>query len=333
MTDASKPRVAIVVPCHIPLSEAWVAALKAEADAYGAQVVIVDDSDGKLGDLPSNWDILDYKIQEEFLGELYEDFARLFHKNSACRVVGHIWAYAQGYDVVLGLDSDCIVKTHFIRDHLLLVGKDYGCDWFNPIGHPFYSRGFPYSKRNWEVVANMGLWENVLDINGADRKDYEPKDIKLAGTTIPAAHFPFSGMNFSLAKKAIPFFLFIPNFDNGDGAKFRRVDDIWGGYIFQKFMREKKWSASVGYPVVYHDTVVVPEEDAADEKAMYDHEDEFIKAVDRSFAGFSSEEWSTIGEGWAAFLSEFNVFSSDRIEPMRYAIKWWVRVCDKYFTE
>lgn len=339
-------KIAIVAPCHIPPSEAWIAALDAEARAHKAKVIIVDDSDGKLGELPKKWDVYDYKAQEKFLGELYPEFARLFHKSSSCRIFGHIVAYKNGNDVVIGLDSDCIVPTHFIKRHIELMGGDFGSGWFNPIGYPDYSRGYPYSQRGWKVVANMGLWKNVLDINGKDRRDGEPTDIRLLGSTVPAGYFPYSGMNFALAREALFGFLFLPNFDyketegirqtkEGDIEvglpihKFRRIDDIWGGYIFQKIMRELRQSATVGFPIVYHDTVVDAKADADEEAAMYRYEDAFIDMVDGCFEGAKDSGETSYGPDFFQALSE--TFSRmDPFKGLAPAFSWWAKVIKKY---
>lgn len=332
-------KIAIVVPCHIPLSEGWIKALHDEANANDATVIIVDDSNGHLGTLPEGWIVLDYAAQMELLGELYEQFALLFHKSSACRIVGHIWAYVNGYDLVIGLDSDCIVKKHFVRDHKQFIGTEYGSGWFNPIGYPHYSRGYPYSQRSWPVKANMGLWENVLDINGKDRKSNEPKEIKIPGSTVPNGFFPFSGMNFALDREALFGFLFLPNFnwENEDKTvdKFRRIDDVWGGYIFEKLLQKMHWSSMLGYPFVFHDTIVVPEEDAAEEAAMYKFEDVFIRAVDEvaNIANVTRPGRTTMAQAMTDFIESWpDGYQSQQppFEPLRPALDWWKEVIKKY---
>jgi hypothetical protein len=324
-------KIAIVVPCISRPSDAWIEALETEAKANKAKVVIVDDSNGKLGTLPARWEVLDYKRQENFLGDLYPEFARLFHKCSACRVVGHLWAYKRGNDVVIGLDNDCIVPTHFIRDHIQFLGKDWGAGWFNPIGRAdVYSRGFPYSARNWKIVANMGLWKNVLDINGKDRKEGEMTEVPLAGSTVPTGYFPFSGMNFALAREAIFRYLFIPNFDYIDDkgtSKFRRIDDIWGGYIFQKFLQKNHQSTMVGYPIVYHDTIVDPKEDEENEVAMCNYEDSFIEMIDSVFNSVQSR----LGQPDRMFLEIYIACDANPVfKEIAPAFLWWQKVIEEY---
>ena len=329
-----KNKIAIVAPCHIPPSVAWIANLQEEAREGKADVIIVDDSDGNLGDLPNEWTILGYGQQADFLGELYPRFAEMFHKSSACRVLGHLFAYANGYEYIIGLDSDCIVPSNFVRDHMQFMGKPWGSGWFNPIGSPvLYPRGFPYSYRNWPVVANMGLWRNVLDLNGKDRQPREPKDVRIPGSISPTCPFPYSGMNFALTAEASLGFLFLPNIDYGD-SRFRRIDDIWGGYIFQRFMALKRQSAMVGHPVVFHDTIVVPEEDVADEQAMYDFEDEFIdlvdRCIDRSRAVNKPAPESSYRALWTLLAYRWEVEAGGPFVKFTPAFLWWVEAINKY---
>lgn len=331
-------KTAIVVPAHIPLSQGWVIALDMETKKSGAKVIIVDDSDGNLGKLPANWDVYGYDMQKRFLGGLYEDFARMFHKSSACRIFGHLVALRQGYDVIIGLDSDCIVAPNFVRDHTQFLNKKWGSDWFNTIGSAeWYPRGHPYSKRNWPVVANMGLWKNVLDLNGKDRADNEPDHINVPGNTIATGHFAYSGMNFALTREAALGFLFLPNFNYGD-VKFRRTDDIWGGYIFQSLMAKARMSAMVGYPVVYHDTVVDPAEDTAAEEGMYQFEDLFYALVDKAVNTMPA---LTAEATMAQHMSNFIVHFSNAIDrwgedcPFKEldpALAWWYSVIKEYGT-
>lgn len=332
------PKIAIVAPCHIPPSEAWVHSLKAEAEANDATVIIVDDSDGHLGALPEEWLVFGYKEQLQFLGDLYPEFARLFHKSSACRVFGHFYAYNQGYDIIIGLDSDCIVKTHFVRDHKQFINTEYGSGWFNPIGYPHYSRGYPYSQRAWPIKANMGLWENVLDINGKDRQKNEPKEIKIVGSTVPAGNFPFSGMNWAIHRDAILGFPFLPNFNHANADKtveqFRRIDDVWGGYIFEKLMQKMHWSTMVGYPTVFHDTIVIPEEDAAEEAPMYKYEDRFLSLVDEACNMMARPNLgkTTMAEAMLSFLDAvpqaYNMQAP--FDELRAAFEWYQDAIKKY---
>jgi hypothetical protein len=296
--EVRSPRVAITAPCHIQPSEKWVKALWDEAKASGAHVIITDDSDGKIS-LPwaadGGGDVYGYARQKEYLGdELYAMFEQ-FHHSSACKNFGMYVAWKEGYDVVIVIDSDCVVPEGFVKKHLKSLNVS-GSGWTNPIPKSgWYSRGFPYSRRHWSKWAHMGLWENELDLYGTDRmkcKDVQTSDPHYGEDEWPtdAQHFPFSGMNVSFIHDAIPFMLFLPNF-KFKKEKFTRHDDIWGGYVFQKVAESKKKALSFGNPIVFHDTVVIPEEDAKDEEPMIAHEDEFYATIDDSlvFTGTGAE--------------------------------------------
>lgn len=275
-------RVAIVAPVHIQPSEAWVQALNALSNQ--ATIIIVDDSDGKVV-LPEKWDVYGYERQRQELGEdLYKQF-EMFHRSSSCKTFGIWLAHKQGFDPIIVIDSDCIVPPDFIAKHLEALMRT-GNGWSNPLeGTGFFSRGFPYSERNKPVWAHMGLWENELDLYGTDRVgvQYIPKQPPTINRISPAAMFPLSGMNVSFRNDAAPYMLFLPNFKYTDQErdwKFSRHDDIWGGFIFQLVAKAKGFALSYGDPLVYHDTVVVPEEDAREEEAMINFENMYYRFIE-----------------------------------------------------
>lgn len=283
-------KVAIVAAVHIQPSEKWVAALNHAAKT--ATIIVVDDSDGKVA-LPSNWDVYGYERQRQEMGdELYAAF-EMFHRSSSCKTFGVWLAHKRGFDPIIVIDSDCVIPPDFVALHVeaLLAPGD---GWENPIaGSGFYSRGFPMHERRKPVWAHMGLWENELDLYGTDRVGIPyaeiPKMPPYVGQKSAAGMIPLSGMNVSFRNDAAPYMLFLPNFKGPDGEKFSRHDDIWGGYIFQKVARDKGFAVTYGSPNVYHDTVVIPEEDAAEEAAMIRHEKDFYWMVD---AALNLAEWT-----------------------------------------
>src|SRR5690349_21170420 len=93
----------IVIVCPIPKTPE-----KAFLDVLPKDVlmIVVDDSNGQL-DLPDgNFEVYDYKRQEEVLGRDYQAFLQ-YHHSAACRNIGHYIAYKRGYQYVVSLDYDC----------------------------------------------------------------------------------------------------------------------------------------------------------------------------------------------------------------------------------
>jgi hypothetical protein len=314
-------KIAIVAPVHIQVSLEWIKALKAEQDK--ADIIIVDDSDGDVI-LPIDWDVYDYERQKEALGdELYAQFEQ-FHKSSACKNFGTWLAYKKGYEVIIVIDSDCIVPEYFVQNHLNHLLSD-GDGWDNPLeGTGLYSRGFPYSKRGQDKWCHMGLWRNELDLYGTDRvgKSDLPNRPASRVTESNGAFFPLSGMNVSFKREAIPYMLFLPNFKYGD-YKFSRHDDIWGGYIFEKVSHAKNKSLSFGKPFVYHDTVVIPEEDAAEEVAMIKYEDEFYSFIDAVMNPYVLQKTAGDIFGTLHIMSELEVDKIEAFKALAPAFKFW----------
>lgn len=324
-------KIAIIAPVHIQPTEEWVAALWDEAKRAGAHVIIVDDSDSKV-ELPwthdAAGDVYTYAKQREAMGdELYAMFEQ-FHHSAACKQFGLWKAYKDGYDVAIIIDSDCVMPEGFVEEHLKALEKK-GAGWVNPLaGSDYYSRGFPYSKRELTKWAHMGLWHTCLDLYGADRvkqgnpaQEYPPEGYVEAG-----GFFPQSGMNISFVREAIPFMLFLPNFRFRDKT-FTRHDDIWGGYIFQKIAQEKGGSLSFGLPFVKHDSVVVAEEDAEAEVPMITYEDRFFQFVNDSLIfGRSGCEDMTGHEIFKWLAREFD--NSNIFNGLSDACVFWAKALE-----
>ncbi len=321
-------KIAIVAPCHIQPSAEWVASLKSISEGKkNVRIIIVDDSNGKV-QLPAQWDVFGYDRQREALGdEKYAVFEK-FHKSSSCKNFGHWLAWKEGADVIIGLDSDCIVPPNFIADHIFnLMETSYG--WTNPIKNSgWFPRGYPFQERARKTVLSLGLWNNELDLYGTDRVVNPERQTKEPMHTSPSevadGILPLSGMNWAVWAEAIPGFFFLPNFDYQHRPdvlyRFRRHDDIWGGYIFQRLMGARNERIRYGNPVVFHDTVVDPKADEAEEVGMIAFENDFYKQVDSIVA---KVEWGMYDDMFAEFASIAEVQWKDTefaplIEPMKF---------------
>jgi hypothetical protein len=312
-------KICLVTTVHIQPSKKWIDALP------NCDIIIVDDSDGKVEINKPNVRMFDYKKQKELLGDLYEGFEK-FHKSSSCKNFGNWVAYNEGYDIVIGIDSDCVCPIDIIEKHLKALDME-GYGWANPLYKiHWYPRGFPYSKRGLEVVANMGLWEDTLDINGKDvmianeKLEKVPYSSNITGNSIVTGKIPFSGMNWACKREYLPYLMFLPNFDH-KGLKFRRHDDIFGGYIFQKFLEKMGKCMSYGEPIIKHETELYPIEDAIAETAMNNNDDEFYQIIDEAFSVMSPR---------LDLLRGFKpILKGTKFEELESSIKWWKRLWKK----
>lgn len=200
------------------------------------------------------------------------------HRDSAIRCFGFVAAYHLGADYVLTLDDDCypcpslakidlnilrdnpsLTHTGFHVDEVMLARSVWSSSCFR--GGLFQrTRGIPYSGRGVlsNVVANMGLWENIGDW---DSKQIPPAGYFRPDTTssriIPHGQLiPVCGMNLCVSCRALPLFYF-PLM--GEGQPYRRFDDIWAGIIAKHLMDHLKWYLSVGEPFVNHIRASDPE--------------------------------------------------------------------------
>ena len=140
--------------------------------------------------------------------------------------------------------------------------------WINSIEQPgIYARGFPYEYRNAESAAavvettvsgnvrlNMGVWDNILDMNGIDKVQKEPPaepGLRGEQNYVALGNIPLCGMNTAFAAELTPAYFFLPDVWV-DGWQISRHDDIWGGYIVKKLMDLRGDLLSYGRPVVEH---------------------------------------------------------------------------------
>lgn len=324
-------KIALIAPCHKQPTQEWIESLPTNIPVFIISDAEIWGNDLKI-DKP-NIQIFDYKRQEKELREMYPFFAKHFHKSSACKTFGLWYAYKQGFEKVIVIDSDCIIQDKkFILKHqqALYTLKGYG--WENTIkefqGGKYFARGFPYSERNKQIVCNLGLWYGQMDINGIDKisnyllqkkhKDWHKKK----ENKIAIGYVPLSGMNLMIDRKAIPGLCFLPNFDYQE-LKFRRHDDIFGGYIFQKIMKKIGDCLSYGNPMVYHDSGVEPREDAEEEKAMNRWDRNFYKIIDKILDNNYIGKYE---DGYYYLDKHSGEFIGTPFEPLIPTFEWFTRL-------
>jgi hypothetical protein len=325
---AEPRRVAVVIP--IPNDPDWTIFEELSEDIA---IIVPDDSDGRLSPPPrSNVVYYDYAAQRDVMGEHYDTIP---HKSAACRNFGHVVAYREGYDVIVALDYDCRVKPGWLDEHLecLTTVTDAPAlrgAWINSItAEGFYARGYPYEFRNAEasrmtetvasgpVKVNMGVWDNVLDLNGVDKLPKDPPyDPGLYGADnrIALGNIPVCGMNTSFTSDLTPAYFFLPDVWV-DGWQLSRHDDIWGGYVLKKLMDKRGDLFSFGRPVVEHTKQTKLERVVMLEHWMHLMAEGFFACVDAAAERVVSASYASM---FAAFSDEFMVEATRAPRPAHY---------------
>lgn len=311
------PRVAVVIP--IPNDPDWTLFDEIPANI---PIIVCDDSDGKLAPPPrDNVTYFDYTAQRDYMGEHY---AAIPHKSAASRNFGHVVAYREGYDVIVALDYDCGTRPGWLSTHLgalttLHDAPAMAGTWVNPIDQPgFWARGYPYEFRNaenenrptrasGEVKLNLGLWDNILDLNGIDKWQKEPPYGPgiYDQTYVALGNVPICGMNTAFRAEIAPGYFFLPDVWV-DGWHLSRHDDIWGGYIVKKLLDLRGDLLTYGQPVVEHTRQSKLERVAVMEHYMHLMSLPFYAIVDAAIERVSPA-WGPDGyaQMYGAFAEEF----------------------------
>src|SRR5581483_383925 len=295
-------------------------------------IIVVDDSDGRLSPAPRpNVRFFDYAAQRRFMGSHYDAIP---HKSAATRNFGHVVAYREGFDVIIALDYDCRPRPSWMREHLDALGpvrdaEALQAQWINPIEQPgIYARGYPYEYRNAEaaptprrttgnVVVNMGLWDNILDMNGVDKLQREvPADPGPSGerTRVALGNIPVCGMNTAFIAELTPAYFFLPDIWI-EGWQLSRHDDIWGGYILKKLMDRRGDLFAYGRPVVEHTKQTNLERVISLEQYMHLMAREFYELVDRAVENVAPASYRTM---FAHFTEEYRRAAQSSRAPAHY---------------
>ncbi len=296
-------------------------------------VIVPDDSDGNLT-MPDRDNVIfyDYDAQREVMGTNWDAIP---HKSAACRNFGHVLAYREGYDVIIALDYDCRVRSGWLQTHLESLTTVTNApalrgEWINSItAKGFYARGYPYEYRTpdrsrvEETVAsgpvkiNMGVWDNVLDLNGVDKLPSEPPyDPGLYGeeNRIALGNIPVCGMNTAFTADLVPAYFFLPDLWV-DGWQLSRHDDIWGGYVVKKLMDIRGDLFSFGRPIVEHTKQTRLERVVMLEQWMHLMAEGFFQCVDDAVSRVQKGDYASM---FASFTDEFLVEASRSPRPFHY---------------
>lgn len=317
-TVSSAPKAAnVVVVIPIPNDPDWTIFADLSEDV---PIIVVDDSDGKLAPSPrKNVRYFDYAAQERIMGRRY---VAQSHKSAATRNFGHYLAYQEGFDIIIALDYDCRTRAGWLEAHLETLATVADAPalsgaWINSVEQPgLYARGYPYEFRNDEASAvrettvsgtvklNMGVWDNVLDLNGIDKIQRDvPADPGLRGDRnfIALGNIPVCGMNTAFRAELTPAYFFLPDLWI-DGWQLSRHDDIWGGYVLKKLMDKRGDLFSYGRPIVEHTRQSNLNRVMVFEHYMHLMAREFFAAVDEAA---DQVQAGSYGEMFAQFTEEY----------------------------
>ena len=160
-------------------------------------------------------------------------------------------AIDSGAQYIIVLDDDCFPTGEaptleaLIEKHIDELEKTHEVEMCIEVTSP-PSRGTPYHARGipMRAAASMGFWTEVGDYDAIGQLAY--------GATHPMAfdrrpihgrHFPLCGMNLAFRADAWPWCQFI------DVARF---DDIWQGWIWQRYAYDNGQCFSLNGPLVRH---------------------------------------------------------------------------------
>ena len=309
-------RVAVVIPC--PSDPDW--SLFEDIDA---DIILVDDSDGRLSP-PTG------------LATAVVPSVKAFgQRSAACRNAGHLWAFREGYETIIALDYDCRPREGWLDEHLAALNNRFvhagvRAAWVNPLaGTGLYSRGLPYEHRDGEpattVVAfgqlkvNMGLWDNVLDLNAIDRLALRLPigaecPLNWLANPVAVGNIPVCGMNTAFRADLTPAYFFLPDVDVR-GWPLSRHDDIWGGYILKKLMALRGDLFSFGAPVVEHTRLSNQENAIIREHWMHLLARGFFEIVDDAVARVKAGSYADM---YGQFVDAFAAAVDWSNEPRHY---------------
>jgi hypothetical protein len=297
-------------------------------------IIVIDDSDGKLAPPPrANATYYDYAAQRAVMAKHWEAIP---HRSAATRNFGHYLAYREGYDIIIALDYDCRARPGWLETHLDLLGSvsDHPAlsgRWINTIEAPgFYSRGYPYELRNpvdapveettatGEIKLNMGVWDNVLDLNGIDKLQSEPPaepGLHAEQNVIALGMIPLCGMNTAFRAELTPAYFFLPDVWVNGTWQLSRHDDIWGGYIVQALMGRRGDLVSFGRPVVEHTRQSKIERVVTIEQYMHLMSWPFYELVDQAMSEVAPSDYTAM---FAAFTEAYRKHAARSALPSHY---------------
>lgn len=153
-------------------------------------------------------------------------------------------AYQENPDMIVVLSDDCLpLNNNFLKTHWKKLNLKVSTTWLNPLWN-IYPRGFPYRKRDNEVVFNMGLWQGIPDVDSITQFAGYSTEYQKPNLVIPKeTYFALCSMNIAFKPKATPFMY--------EFAR-DRYDDIWMGIRAKREFDKRNWAMTLGSPLILH---------------------------------------------------------------------------------
>lgn len=272
------PHTAIVIPCI-----RWIDPDILKWVPKDVMVYVVDDTGEEIGvSVPNkpNIRVLTYKDQDKYFKSDYHRETFMSRKSAGCRNFGILQAWKDGAEIIINLDDDVNMPQFWVEKYqsILTEEQDFNIlytdtKWLNTIdSNRWFARGFPYQDRGDYVhqkldhrdrlqsKVHMGVWSNVLDLNGIDKI---PFPSKVGDPTIPTStgfgsdlwyaynrYIPLCAMNVGAVRDSVFALLQLPMGHAFDAHyRIQRIEDIWGGYIYQKLVAS---GVTFGMPEGFH---------------------------------------------------------------------------------
>lgn len=235
--------------------------------------LVIDDADRGLEVLYPRAEVFDYARQKDYVGEKLWPWVP--HQSFATSQFGSYFAYKEGFETAIFTCDDCLVLRDSYKEFSKLGAYHSALqsitplngEWYDPIPHAeVWTRGFPYRHRSLKkplfkmvetegkLVALMGLWNGILDINGIDKMAGADYKMKFPFHSLKAinAKFPFSGMVAAFAREALPAYIWAPARQIMPHFRLSRHEDIWAGYVLQRIAEQKGDLIGVVGPLIEH---------------------------------------------------------------------------------
>jgi len=308
----------------------------------GARFIVVDDSDGSIKIDHPQFSVYTWKDQDRLLGDHVRAIPR---RNGACRDFGFYiaWKESDAHEAIVALDDDCQLEhadfalqvedilSDKPRPVATGVGRHFNVlDCYSNTAANIYPRGFPYSARAdytpWtfegqsegEVTFNLGLWQEIFDVNAIDKLrgpqyNYPDAELTLPSVVVPdGALISVCSMNMHFRREVIPaVYQLLMHIEVMPGWVIDRYGDIWGGFILKTLMDIKGEKMAAGGPTIRHLKEGSYERNIWQEHTCHLVNDEFLAILERSREIIQSADYvGMMSQLTDCFQSEYETSST-----------------------